>query len=917
MDNVIIDVVIGLLLVYLVLALMVTKLQETIFGQWLTARQRTLHDMLDEALGRDEGLKARLLANPAIAGLYQGEKAARGLRDKGPSAIPSELFARALLVEVYDDGAHHHPSQQFASPRLFMLHMAPLQNPAPIWGTLRTLAPGNEARWADFEAAIAKWFDHIGERADGWFRRKALRRSFWVAFAVALVFNADSFQLAERFAGDPELRRSFVVLAQRTVAEFGSGATAGAPPATTVPAVPLAPALRADQALERASAQLVELYFRNAKLASFDPNRQALKPQRGESLVEACARARSGLVADRTEPLSNPKTWMQLLPPLRNAIKQLRLPERFEPGAEARDGERHTPGRDDRLRQAYECLGKLVGWIDLALGAAPEDATLASGLRAAAARLNEAGDALQEMIEDQGSGLLVRQLFLQDPEAFNECAQLPGMSRARLRACVASASTGRLSLPLGWTGRNIRQALCHAVEVRGGSPASDCPLGQSQVFGGHAGLGLKPLALQGPGLIEYLFLAIGILVTAVFVSLGAPFWFDLLGRVVKLRASGARSVAETAPAAAPQSLTPAATEAALAAAGSQGPEPFSDARNDFERLLTAGDKIELQHRLGVTPSGTLDAGTRAALVLRARELGIELARTDELSLQAFLRIVEKRPAALEDVGAPPPGAPATAAIMPGQIGARVAALAPRLAAGLGFAADRARAPDEQRALAMLYLFKQARQQQPALSPAKLPLNLKARAGLLNRLEDWDAEAVAPLAQLALPAADAAPGLLFAREPAPWLDWALGEIGQTQAGSDTRAASNPRVLAYLEAAGMTGEFGDNTDWCGAFVSWVIAQHQGERPAQPLPEKPAAQALRAASWLQWGQPRVGPPEPGDVLVLFRDAARTQHHVALVLQTQGDWCYGVGGNQDEPGCVCIGGWHRDAIAAARRPF
>jgi uncharacterized protein (TIGR02594 family) len=990
MDNVILDVVIGLLLVYLVLALMVSKLQETIFGQWFTSRQRTLHDMLDEALGQDKTLKTRLLENPAIRGLYQGDTASTGLRDKGPSAIPSDLFARALLVEVYNDGAHSHPSRTFESPQLFVNTLAAQQNPPKILGTLLTLLPGSEAKWSALESAIATWFDQVGDRANGWYQRKALRRSFWVAFGAALVFNADSFQLAERFAGDPELRRSLVALAQRTVADFGP-AQAGATPATVAAPVLLAPALRADQALERASAQLVELYFKNAKLAGFDPNRQALKPAPGESMVDACARAKSTLVVDRSEPLSNPKTWMQLLPPLRTAIKQLRLPERFEsdmppattltasPAAsqpvrwcragskceidqtaidgaaaqaasvaasrfvteagEALSGEvvkqlakrlkaapaefpapaeRRVPTREQQLRHAYLCLSNLVGWVDMAMGAAPEDASLMNGLRTAAARFNEAGDALQEMIEDQGSGLLVRQMFMFDPEAFSECAQLPGMSRARLRACMASADTGRLNLPLGWTGRNIRQALCHTVElVPGSAPASACPLGQAHTFAGHAGLGLKPLGLQGPGFLEWALLLIGVVVTAVFVSLGAPFWFDLLGRVVKLRASGSRPATEAEQLSARESVTSDRAEQ-----DKGGEESFSDARNEFERLLTRGDKIEVQHAVGAIPTGRLDEATRSALLLRARELGLTLTPVDELSLQAYLRLVGKRPAALENVGQDEEDRTSTAGqwatLKPHQLAQRVAALAPQLAAGLGFAAERAIPAAEQRALAMLYLFKQARRAQAKEeSPSRLRLNLKARVGMLSTLDKWDHETLQALAQV--PAASAAGTVdqLFAREAMPWLDWALGELGQTQLGGDSRASSNPRVIAYLEAAGMSGDFGDNTDWCAAFVSWVIAQHNGERPGQKLPDKPGEHALRAVSWQNWGFAREGDPQPGDVLVLFRNEGKTQHHVALVLETRGEWTYVIGGNQDDPGCVCIGGWRHSSIAAQRKPF
>jgi len=44
-----------------------------------------------------------------------------------------------------------------------------------------------------------------------------------------------------------------------------------------------------------------------------------------------------------------------------------------------------------------------------------------------------------------------------------------------------------------------------------------------------------------------LFKLLGCAMTALAVSLGAPFWFDLFGRLVNLRATGAKPAKSTAP----------------------------------------------------------------------------------------------------------------------------------------------------------------------------------------------------------------------------------------------------------------------------------------------------------------------------------------------------------------------------------
>lgn len=953
MDTVILDVAIGLILAYLVLALLVTKVQETLVGQLGTSRKHTLHDMLEEALQGDATLKNNLLQNPLIFALFKGQGTKKGkMRAQGPSAIPSDLFARVLLVEVFKDGKNNHPKEKFKTPLIFVQNLDASTKTVneKVLGVLRALVAGSEEGWPQYEAAIAAWFDQVGDRANGWYQRKAMLWGLLLSLLLAAALNVNTFQLAERLAGDPDLRRSVVALAQRAVDEFGSGSTKTA--AATLPTQ--APAVRVDQALEAASNQLRDLFFKHSKFAAFDPNRQELTLNVDNQLrtpIQACALAGSPFSQQsngKRSLLSNPETWMQLMPPLRAEMKVLRLPEPEaqwarsaasvpsaasaasaasngcigKPNSKAdnckpRQAELGT--RDERLRTAHACLSGLVGWVGMAIGAQPEDATLTAGVSAAVKSLNEASDALQEMIENTGSSLLVNQLYRRDPDAFNACAELPGMTRGRLRSCIDSATTGQISIPVGWTGRNIRETFCVVKKIPKGdaSATSDC-WGGAEPFKGHAGLGLTGLVLTGPTTWDLVFAFVGLLVTALFVALGAPFWFDLLGRFVKMRAAG------TPPQT--QEQKPAAVSGGAEAAGTGsetagGKEPFSDARNDFERLMTIGDKMALQTELHVTPSGILDEETRRALVPRAKELGVELGDTDELSLLAFLKIVNKMPAALAGFDSRTGAAAPTDALKQAQsdLHAHLAALAAPLATALGFAGRLVQDRDEQRALAMLYLVKLAGQSSPDAVPSLAELNVLARDTRIGRnVQDWTAEAARPL--LALTADKLVQPEMakrLQRAGAKWLDWAFGELGQTQASRNRPEESNPRVVAYLGAAGLSGQ-GDNTDWCGAFLAWVVTQYNAEvsaRMQDSLPDPPASPAT-AKAWADWGTERTGDPQPGDVVVLFRDRRKDAFHAALVVQLKSDGSLMVlGGNQDDPGCVSCGTWDRASVFKVRR--
>ena len=62
-------------------------------------------------------------------------------------------------------------------------------------------------------------------------------------------------------------------------------------------------------------------------------------------------------------------------------------------------------------------------------------------------------------------------------------------------------------------------------------------------------LGAFPIGWKGlpTGFPEFLKMLLGWLITAVAVSLGAPFWFDLLGRVANIRGSGGKAQAQKSP----------------------------------------------------------------------------------------------------------------------------------------------------------------------------------------------------------------------------------------------------------------------------------------------------------------------------------------------------------------------------------
>ena len=976
MDTVILDVVIGLVLTYLVLALLVTKLQETVMGQLFTSRQFTMHDLLDQALQGDGKLKARLLANPIIFSLFKGQSVERGIaRASGPSAIPSDLFARALLIEVFDNGRKEgkHPKDRHSTPQLFIDNLP--AGGAGVDGVLRALLPGNETNWAGYETAIAHWFDQVGQRADGWFQRKAMRWGLIFSLGAAAALNVNTFLLAERLSGDPDLRRSFASLAQRTLNEFGTQGEANAPPTVT----PEHPIDRAVKAISDVNTRIAAMVSSNRPFANFDPNQQKLTDGTPNDLlaispttVQRCARVKASLEsADLAKfPISNPMTWAQLLPQLQTEVGALRdmtisgdlappaAPAPPVPSASATPGAQKPvpsaslPSRQQRLADVRQCLNTLGSWFAHIKGAM--NRTTRTELEAAEVSLLTAKEALKDLSFDVAGGpiLLSGPLFLRDPDAFAGCAKLPGVDVQRLKSCVESASSGRLSLPVGWTARNARDALCRVREGENGerhAPRVDheCPLQtKHHAFAGDARLGIPPMALEGSAFWSWhtwLFL-FGFIITAFFVALGAPFWFDLLGRVVKMRAAGEKPATEAEKSA--NAKLPAGGGAAPGETPAPDPEtfdglgPFTDAKNFIERIMAVADKVALQTSLGVTATGILDEATRRALVARAKALDIDLDGTDEVSLQAFLAIVGRLPNALSDLAtssktrapeatdtgkkagswgaSPEPVAVSIAS--PSDFPAKVASLAAPLARLLHFDESLAAGKPSQRAMATLFLVKLALAGK-GHTPSLAELDKLARSRRLNQLIDWDTTARHPIETLdgaQLDVMRQSSASTIERSSARWLDWAFGELGQTEEDREAVDASNPRIVEYLRAGNGGTPLGDATSWCGAFIAWVIQQYNGESPAQALPAAPGS-ALAADSWKTWGA-AVTPAEaqPGDVAIFHQNLqTRSGFHVTWVFRKEADGrLYVIGGNQGD-GCVslAIRGGDEDPVVAVRR--
>ena len=950
MDNAILEVVLGLALVYLVLALLVSKLQEVLAGQVFRGRPKYLHKLVREATGQDESLKQAIFNNPLIFALSLGndaasEKHGQAAQTTGPSSIPPELFARVLLIELNDDKKGGHPAGRYATPTAFVSDRAPGSGAASgmggarTWRTLRGLLTGREVDWPGFEAEIARWFSHIGDRSEGWYQRRSQNWSLGLSFALAALLNVDSYFIADRLSSDPDLRRSLASLAERVNTLFPGGVPAPKPAAgsNAVAAAVAAsdkPEVRVAAKLVEAITRLSEAFYEDASLATYRPDQLPLaasgsaRPGRGAPKL-FCAGIGVLIESSREAPdyRSNPSTWLLGLPQVLAFIEQ----QQIEPG-----------GRGEKLKSAYRCLSDVSVWTRSAsvVSSKPAVRTL---VQEAAVALESSKSALLELIDNQQPDFAASQLYKLDPEFFNECAKTTGMSLASLRSCVARSTVGQVRLPLGPFASNLRQQFCKVRHFDPSNPG-DLPTADTgwpcagEVFKPLNASQLKPMWLEWKGYGSLLAWAIGCAVSAFFIALGAPFWFDVLGKVVNLRAAGRKRDAEDDK----QRGHGASPIAPSGTAGASGTAPFNLARNGFEEQLIPADIVAVQRQLGVTATGVLDGPTRTAIAGYTRSQG--LTATDELSFLLYDHIVGRSPTGVTITR--PDSLPVL-----GQVHANGQALVKNLQAMLGFDGRidplETKYTTDLRALAVLYCYKCEAVRVPPgppVAPQDRPVVRLARndpAALSVLSHDLMSEI---LSFIGTPAA-----ALGRYNNAAWLDWALGELGQVEANKPTRADSNPRVMEYLDsAAGSPVSGGDATAWCAAFVGWVLNRHNSLLPQLAigpvppcLPPPAGNAALLAANWSgttvppnpahrAWGRAVAGAgagvigaaAQLGDVVTLRLAGSAIVNHVAFVLALEpavagvvpGLWA--VGGNQASGTCVCLSHFTAAEVADIRRP-
>jgi len=214
-DDVLVGVAVGLVMLYLLMALFCTAIQEWI-AQLLNLRARHLQAAIKVLLSGSEESNEdadAVLQHPIVRMLAGKPGVASGPRD--PSYLPARNFVDALLAKAVPEGRNVDLAQLKESLGRLRYPEARRAVAAVITRaevSHQTVPEQVRATLVGLEA----WYDAAMDHASGWYKRKVRWFLLAIALVMTVVTNADSIHVGLFLAGNTTARNTVATLAATT-----------------------------------------------------------------------------------------------------------------------------------------------------------------------------------------------------------------------------------------------------------------------------------------------------------------------------------------------------------------------------------------------------------------------------------------------------------------------------------------------------------------------------------------------------------------------------------------------------------------------------------------------------------------------------------------------------------------------------
>jgi len=219
----ILEVVIGLVFVWLVISVATLEVQNriSIILNWRAdLLEKTIHDML-----KDPDLVKKLYNHPLIQQLTPRDK---NNKLKRPDYIPNPLFASVAFEVIMNAGKEGDTipvsMMSIESMRESAKNLA-ITNP-PLARTFLHMIPNLEKDVENFEQIITgyrlnmeDWFHNVMGQASTIYKQRAQLIAFVVGLGIAIFLNIDTINIAQKLWQEPTTRAVLVAQAQTQAAE--------------------------------------------------------------------------------------------------------------------------------------------------------------------------------------------------------------------------------------------------------------------------------------------------------------------------------------------------------------------------------------------------------------------------------------------------------------------------------------------------------------------------------------------------------------------------------------------------------------------------------------------------------------------------------------------------------------------------
>ena len=231
LNSIVLDVVIGLVFIYLLYSLLATTIQEIIatnFGFRSKILERAIFRMLEDEDKSETRFKTVFdlfwkrkksgVGKTTSDGFY-GHPLMKFLgenkRNSKPAYIDKETFSKIFIDLLRGD-------QVLPGDNVKLLIQNALTNKTTKWGKVttkicdETLSYINSI-WADaqgdvdkFKVYLENWFDATMERATGWYKKNTQFILLFIGLGIAILFNVDTIEIVKKLEKDPKLREQLV-----------------------------------------------------------------------------------------------------------------------------------------------------------------------------------------------------------------------------------------------------------------------------------------------------------------------------------------------------------------------------------------------------------------------------------------------------------------------------------------------------------------------------------------------------------------------------------------------------------------------------------------------------------------------------------------------------------------------------------